>query len=171
VINILVQAGVPLGVIELVHEFNMPNLERLSDAVEHNFSRPEDKDLFPPIIMLIGRLSKHQVVPFVFPEPLEPEEDSEEDSNELSPCTRVSQKHRCATCTDVWGRRRSRIDGQEHKPGTARAQPGGTTFRPGWAPDVMLGAEARRGHGHEESGATRSVCPILLDEARPQCSR
>jgi hypothetical protein len=51
------------------------------------------------------------------------------------------------------------------------AQPGGTTFRPGWAPDVMLGAEARRGHGHEESGATRSVCPILLDEARPQCSR
>src|SRR5918999_4666480 len=70
-------------------------------------------------------------------------------------CTKVSQKHRCATCTGVWGRRQSRIDGQEHKPGTARAQPGGTTCRPGWAPDVMLGAEAGRGHGHEESGATQ----------------
>jgi hypothetical protein len=54
------------------------NLERLSDAIAHNFSRPEDKDLLPPIVMLLGRLSKHEITPFIFPEP------AEEDTNKLS---------------------------------------------------------------------------------------
>jgi hypothetical protein len=78
-IKTLEEAGIPHEVIDLVHESGTSkNLERLSYAIEHNFSRPEDKDILPPVIMLIGRLSKHQVVPFIFPEP------TEEDQNGLS---------------------------------------------------------------------------------------
>jgi hypothetical protein len=73
------QAGIPLEVAELVYESStsMPNLERIADAIENNLSRPEDKELFPPVIMLIGRLSKHDVTPFVYPTP------TEEDMSEM----------------------------------------------------------------------------------------
>jgi hypothetical protein len=78
-IRTLEEVGIPPEVANHVHGSGAPkNLERLSDAMAHNFSRPEDKDLAPPVIMLIGRLSKHSVVPFIFPKP------AEEDTNELS---------------------------------------------------------------------------------------
>jgi hypothetical protein len=70
-IETLEHAGVPLEVIGLIHESGMPNLERVSDAIEHDFSRPEDKDVLPPAIMLIGRLSRHEVTPFIYPKPTE----------------------------------------------------------------------------------------------------
>jgi hypothetical protein len=74
----LEEAGIPLEVAELIHGSDSPHLERLSDAIEHNFSRPEDKDVLSPIIMLIGFLSKHQITPFIFPQP------TEEDPNGLT---------------------------------------------------------------------------------------
>jgi hypothetical protein len=70
--NHLEHAGIPVDIVESIAEADAgipSNLNPLLAAIAHSFSRAEDLDLIPPLVLLTGLVSRSEVTPFIYPKP------------------------------------------------------------------------------------------------------